>query len=112
MMYVFVVLDVDGCMVKGIIYYDQGEMLGLGGEVENFNWCQQFVGKQVLDDNGMLVLKVVKGGVCVGDFYVVDGLFGVMLMFNGVQYSFDFWMGELGFGLFLKKVCEGELNNG
>ncbi|EPK0981492.1 hypothetical protein QFM82_005816, partial [Klebsiella pneumoniae] len=26
--------------------------------------------------------------------------------------SFDFWMGELGFGPFLKKVREGELNNG
>jgi hypothetical protein len=30
---------------------------------------------------------------------------------NGVQHSFDFWMGELGFGPFLKKVREGGLNN-
>ncbi|EOY5735561.1 Na(+)-translocating NADH-quinone reductase subunit C, partial [Enterobacter hormaechei] len=27
-------------------------------------------------------------------------------------HSFDFWMGELGFGPFLKNVREGALKNG
>lgn len=112
MMYAFVALDVDGRTVKGITYYDQGETPGLGGEVENPNWRQQFVGKQVLDDNGMPALKVVKGGARAGDLHAVDGLSGATLTSNGVQHSFDFWMGELGFGPFLKKVREGELNNG
>ena len=101
MMYAFVALD-----------DDQGETPGLGGEVENPNWRQQFVGKQVLDDNGMPALKVVKGGARAGDLHAVDGLSGATLTSNGVQHSFDFWMGELGFGPFLKKVREGELNNG
>ena len=112
MMYAFVALDVDGRTVKGITYYDQGETPGLGGEVENPNWRQQFIGKQVLDDNGMPALRVVKGGARAGDLHAVDGLSGATLTSNGVQHSFDFWMGELGFGPFLKKVREGGLNNG
>ncbi len=111
-MYAFVALDTDGRTVKGITYYDQGETPGLGGEVENPSWRKQFIGKKVLDDNGMPALKVVKGGAQAGDDYAVDGLSGATLTSNGVQHSFDFWMGEQGFGPFLKQMREGGLNNG
>ena len=69
-------------------------------------------GKKVLDDNGQPALKVVKGGARPGDEFAVDGLSGATLTSNGVQHSFDFWMGELGFGPVLKNVREGALNNG
>jgi Na+-transporting NADH:ubiquinone oxidoreductase subunit C len=111
-MYAFVALNTDGRTVKGITYYDQGETPGLGGEVENPAWRKQFIGKKVLDDNGMPALKVVKGGARQGDEYAVDGLSGATLTSNGVQHSFDFWMGEQGFGPFLKQMREGGLNNG
>ncbi|MFK3707342.1 Na+-transporting NADH:ubiquinone oxidoreductase subunit C [Raoultella sp. BIGb0138] len=111
-MYAFVALDTDGRTVKGITYYDHGETPGLGGEVENPNWRQQFVGKQVLDDRGHPALKVVKGRARPGDVHAVDGLSGATLTSNGVQHSFDFWMGDMGFGPLLKKVREGGLNNG
>lgn len=112
MMYAFVALDTDGRTVKGITYYDQGETPGLGGEVENPAWRKQFIGKKVVDDNGMPALKVVKGGAHQNDDYAVDGLSGATLTSNGVQHSFDFWMGEQGFGPFLKQIREGGLNNG
>nr|WP_218645788.1 Na(+)-translocating NADH-quinone reductase subunit C [Raoultella terrigena] len=112
MMYAFVALGTDGRTIKGLTYYDHGETPGLGGEVENPNWRQQFIGKQVLDDSGHPALKVVKGGAHPGDIHAVDGLSGATLTSNGVQHSFDFWMGELGFGPFLKRVRDGELNNG
>ena len=112
MMYAFVALDTDGRTIKGITYYDQGETPGLGGEVENPNWRAQFVGKRVLDDNGSPALRVVKGAAPSGDLHAVDGLSGATLTSNGVQHSFDFWMGELGFGPFLKQVREGGLNHG
>lgn len=111
-MYAFVALDTDGRTVKGITYYDHGETPGLGGEIENPGWRAQFVGKKVLDDNGQPALKVVKGAARPGDQYAVDGLSGATLTSNGVQHSFDFWMGELGFGPFLKNVREGALNHG
>ncbi len=112
MMYAFVALDTDGRTVKGITYYDQGETPGLGGEVENPNWRRQWIGKKVLDDQGKPAIRVVKGGARPGDEYAVDALSGATLTSNGVQHSFDFWMGENGFGPFLKQVREGELNNG
>lgn len=112
MMYAFVALDVDGRTIKGITYYDQGETPGLGGEIENPNWRAQFIGKRVLDDNGQPALRVMKGAAPQGDLYAVDGLSGATLTANGVQHSFNFWMGEMGFGPFLKKVREGELNHG
>lgn len=112
MMYAFVALETDGRTVKGITYYDQGETPGLGGEIENPNWRAQFIGKKVLDDNGLPALKVMKGAARPGDQFAVDGLSGATLTSNGVQHSFDFWMGELGFGPFLKNVREGALNNG
>ncbi|MEO3992522.1 Na(+)-translocating NADH-quinone reductase subunit C [Pseudocitrobacter cyperus] len=112
MMYAFVALDTDGRTVKGITYYDQGETPGLGGEIENPNWRAQFIGKKVVDETGKPALKVVKGAARQGDDYAVDGLSGATLTSNGVQHSFDFWMGDLGFGPFLKQVREGVLNNG
>ncbi len=39
-----------------------GRNAGAGRRGGKPNWRQQFVGKQVLDDNGMPALKVVKGG--------------------------------------------------
>ncbi|MGO1309468.1 MAG: Na(+)-translocating NADH-quinone reductase subunit C [Kluyvera intermedia] len=112
MMYAFVALDTDGRTIKGITYYDQGETPGLGGEIENPNWRAQFVGKRVLDDNGQPALRVMKGAAPQGDLYAGDGLSGATLTANGVQHSFNFWMGEMGFGPFLKQVREGGLNHG
>ncbi len=112
MMYAFVALQTDGRTVKGITYYDQGETPGLGGEIENPNWRAKWIGKKLLDDNGQPALRVVKGGARQGDEYGVDGLSGATLTATGVQHTFDFWMGELGFGPFLKQVREGALSNG
>lgn len=112
MMYAFVALDTDGRTVKGITYYDQGETPGLGGEVENLNWRRQWVGKKLLNETGQPALKIVKGGARQGDEYGVDGLSGATLTSKGVQHTFDFWMGNEGFGPFLKQVHEGVLSNG
>ncbi|WP_445400365.1 Na(+)-translocating NADH-quinone reductase subunit C [Zobellella sp. An-6] len=111
-MYAFVAVEPDGNTIKGITYYEQGETPGLGGEVENPNWRAQFVGKQLFDENGQPALRVVKGGAPEGSEHGVDGLSGATLTSNGVQYTFEFWLGEKGFGPFLAKVREGELNNG
>jgi Na+-transporting NADH:ubiquinone oxidoreductase subunit C len=111
-MYAFVAVAPDGNTIKGITYYEQGETPGLGGEVENPAWRAQFVGKKLFDDNGKAALKVVKGGAPEGAPSSVDGLSGATLTSDGVQKTFEFWLGEQGFGPFLAKVREGELNNG
>ncbi|ORT49253.1 Na(+)-translocating NADH-quinone reductase subunit C [Vibrio sp. qd031] len=110
MMYAFVAVETDGNTIAGITYYEQGETPGLGGEVENPTWRAQFEGKQLFDDNFEPALKVVKGGAQQGDIHGVDGLSGATLTANGVQGTFDFWMGDMGFGPFLAKVRDGGLN--
>ncbi|MDG3087373.1 Na(+)-translocating NADH-quinone reductase subunit C [Vibrio hannami] len=109
MMYAFVAVETDGNTVSGITYYEQGETPGLGGEIENPNWRGQFVGKKLFDENYKPALKIVKGGAQPGDIHGVDGLSGATLTANGVQGTFDFWLGEDGFGPFLTKVREGGL---
>lgn len=110
MMYAFVAVETDGNTVSGITYYEQGETPGLGGEVENPTWRAQFVGKKLFDENHKPAIQVVKGGAPQGSEHGVDGLSGATLTSVGVQHTFDFWLGEMGFGPFLAKVRDGGLN--
>ncbi|GEK14036.1 Na(+)-translocating NADH-quinone reductase subunit C [Aliivibrio fischeri] len=110
MMYAFVAVETDGNTIAGITYYDQAETPGLGGEVENPTWRAQFVGKKLFDENHKPAIKIVKGGAPAGSEYGVDGLSGATLTGNGVQHTFDFWLGNDGFGPFLAKVRDGGLN--
>lgn len=110
MMYAFVAVETDGNTVSGITYYEQGETPGLGGEVENPSWRAQFVGKKLFNDNHQPAIKIVKGGAPAGSEHGVDGLSGATLTSNGVQHTFDFWLGDMGFGPFLAKVRDGGLN--
>ncbi|MEX0446489.1 Na(+)-translocating NADH-quinone reductase subunit C [Xenorhabdus sp. SGI246] len=111
MMYAFISIDVDGVTSRGITYYSHGETPGLGGEVDNPQWRKQWVGKKLYNPEGAPALRIVRGGA--GDNpYGVDGLSGATLTSNGVQHMFDFWLGDNGFGPFLKKVREGALKDG
>ncbi|MDN3609212.1 Na(+)-translocating NADH-quinone reductase subunit C [Vibrio ostreicida] len=110
MMYAFVAVETDGNTVSGLTYYEQGETPGLGGEVENPTWRAQWVGKKLFDDNHKPAIKVVKGGAPQGSEHGIDGLSGATLTSNGVQHTFDFWLGDMGFGPFLAKVRDGGLN--
>jgi Na+-transporting NADH:ubiquinone oxidoreductase subunit C len=110
MMYAFVAVETDGNTVAGITYYEQGETPGLGGEVENPTWRDQFQGKKLFDEQNQPAIKIVKGGAPAGSIHGVDGLSGATLTANGVQGTFDFWLGDMGFGPFLAKVRDGGLN--
>ncbi|MCG9596590.1 Na(+)-translocating NADH-quinone reductase subunit C [Vibrio sp. Isolate25] len=110
MMYAFVAVETDGNTVSGITYYEQGETPGLGGEVENPSWRAQWVDKKLFDDNHKPAIKIVKGGAPEGSEHGIDGLSGATLTGNGVQGTFDFWLGDMGFGPFLAKVRDGGLN--
>lgn len=111
-MYAFLAVAPDGQTVKGITYYDQGETPGLGGEVENPAWRGLFAGKKLFDADGKLALRVIKGHAPQGSEHEIDGLSGATLTSNGVQHTFDFWMGAKGYGPFLAKLRAGELSNG
>ncbi|MGL4860029.1 MAG: NADH:ubiquinone reductase (Na(+)-transporting) subunit C, partial [Enterobacteriaceae bacterium] len=110
-MYAFLAVDIDGQTVKGITFYEHGETPGLGGEIENPNWQKGWIGKKLFDPQGDIAIHIVKGGARPDDINGIDGLSGATLTTNGVQHTMQFWLGENGYGPFLKKVRAGELNN-
>lgn len=109
-MYAFIAIGIDGVTSKGITYYAHGETPGLGGEVDNPQWKAQWKGKRLINEEGVPAIKIVRSGAAAGNPYGIDGLSGATLTSNGIQHMFDFWLGEKGFGPFLKKVREGEIN--
>ncbi len=107
-LYGFVALAQDGNEIKGLTFYKHGETPGLGGEVENKNWKQQWRGKLAFDpdDLGSVRVEVLKGRVPADDpaaRFKVDGLSGATITSRGVTNLIRFWLGDHGYGHFLKK---------
>mgnify|MGYP003723862795 FL=1 len=68
-------------------------------------------GKELYDDNGKLVVQIVKGGVDPQSpkaDHQVDALAGATLTSNGVNSLLHFWLGENGFGPFIANLRAGE----
>ena len=93
--------------VVGMGFYQHAETPGLGGEVDNPNWKGLWPGKQLFDEQGKPVIRIVKGGVdpaSPGARHQVDALAGATLTSNGVDRLIQFWLGEQGFGPYLAKL--------
>lgn len=110
----FLALDKDGNTVRGFNYYAHGETPGLGGEVDNPKWIAQWPGKKMFDENNEFhpKTKVVKGVVNPSNpeaAYMIDGLSGATLTSVGIENTFKFWMSDFGYGKFLAKIRNGEI---
>lgn len=96
-MYGFVSLESDFQTVGRLLYYDQLETAGLGGEVENPNWANKWIGKKAFDPAGNPKVHVIKGIVDNSDAqkeYKVDGISGATLTCNGVNNQLTYWLTE------------------
>lgn len=103
----FVALSADGNTVKAITFYDHAETPGLGGEISNPAWLDKWQGKKIVDLNGHIQLRVIKGRVNPASHhasYEVDGLSGATLTANGITRMIHYWLGETGFGLYLARL--------
>ncbi len=106
----FIALKGDLNTVVGLGFYEHKETPGLGGEVENPRWLASIAGKQVFDDSGEVVLRLIKGSVLASTpdaQHKIDGLSGATLTSNGVTNLIKFWLGESGFGPFLTNYKNG-----
>jgi len=95
LMYGFLAVDADGQTVRELIYYQQKETPGLGGE-----WQDKWDGKE-LYENGEVAIRVVKNANP-SNPHTIDALSGATLTSNGVENTIRYWVGEQGFGQFLK----------
>ena len=73
-----------------------------------------WVNKRAFDDQWNVRIEVIKGFVLPnkpGQEYQVDGLAGATITSRGVSDMLKYWLGENGFGPYLKRLREsGELD--
>ncbi|NWO05698.1 MAG: Na(+)-translocating NADH-quinone reductase subunit C [Alteromonadaceae bacterium] len=112
-LYGFMSLEGDLNTIEGLGFYSHAETPGLGGEVDNPRWKQQWVGKELYaQDATEPQIRLVKGGVSAdarNKEHKVDALSGATLTSRGVQQLVNYWMGDRGFAPFLKNLREGEV---
>ncbi len=93
--------DPQSLKVVGLTYYKHAETPGLGGEVDNPAWQQKWPDKKVFDSDWSVRLEVAKNAT--GD-YQVDALSGATLTSNGVSNMLLYWLGDSGYGPYLKSL--------
>ncbi|MEM1062771.1 MAG: Na(+)-translocating NADH-quinone reductase subunit C [Planctomycetota bacterium] len=87
-------------VVNGITYYEHAETPGLGGEVDNPNWKAQWPDLKAFDSEWTPKIAVSKS-VADPDYHV-DAMAGATITSDGVENMVQFWLGDYGFGKFLK----------
>lgn len=106
-LYGFLALESDAVTVAGLGFYEHAETPGLGGEVDNPDWKAQWVGKRVLTESGNPAIEMSKAKVVEstpGGEYKFDALSGATLTSRGVENLMRFWVGDLGYGAYLKRL--------
>lgn len=107
-LYGFLALARDTSTIRGLSFYENKETPGLGAEVDNPDWKELWVGRKALDEEWEPRIELVKGrvGPPLQNPYEVDALSGATMTSNGVTRLLHFWLGEEGFGAFLRKARE------
>lgn len=100
LMYGLLAVDADGNTIRELVYYQHKETPGLGGEVQNPSWKAKWDGKKLYKD-GDVAIEVNKGDNS-NNQYAVDALSGATLTSNGVENTLTYWVGENGYGPYLK----------
>lgn len=114
-LYGFIALEKDLRTVAGMTFYRHGETPGLGGEIDNPRWKSGWKGKQALDEQGRVVIRVVKDAIdpdSEGARYQIDGLSGATITTRGVNNLVRYWLGDDGYGPFLSRLRRGGVWHG
>lgn len=120
MMKGFLAVEPDLQTIAGLTFYEHAETPGLGGEIKSERFKSQWPGKQIYGDQGDVRVQVVKAAP--DDQYSIDALTGATITSNGVSKMMEYWLGEQGFGPYIKQkkgslpeaamVTTGENTNG
>ena len=116
-LYGYLALEADANTVAGITFYQHAETPGLGGEVDNPSWKEQWEGKHIYGSGGNVKMQLVKGGVGPSTpdaEHKVDALAGATLTSTGVTNLVQFWMSSQGYKPYLNNVASAKnaANNG
>ncbi len=82
----YVALDSDKNTIVGASFDHAGETAGLGAEINQSWYEDQYIGKKIFDENNNFVsVKAVKGGAKAGDIHAVDAISGGTITSDGVS---------------------------
>lgn len=107
MLYGYLALRADLKTVAALTFYQQAETPGLGDKIMSPAWLSKWPGTSLVDETGTLRVAVAKGE-SKGRFEV-DGISGATRTGNGVTHMLRFWLGDRGYGPFLKRLAAGEV---
>jgi len=98
----YLALDDNKNTVYGAKFDHKGETPGLGAEIANDSFQQQFKGKSIFDEDGNLTsIDVVKGGVPDDAPHGVDAISGGTITSQGLENMLENYLN--GYEAFLKK---------
>jgi len=98
----YIALDENKRTIYGATFDHQGETPGLGAEIANDSFQQQFKGKSIFNQEGELVsINVVKGGVPDDAPHGVDAVSGGTITSQGLENMLEDYL--TGYEAFLKK---------
>ncbi len=106
-LYGYLGLTGDTQSVVGLVFYEHNETPALGALIDSPKWRGQWPGKKVWGPLGDPALEVVMTGVDPTSLeaqHQVDGLTGATWTSRGVSNLLRFWLGEDGFGPYLRKL--------
>jgi Na+-transporting NADH:ubiquinone oxidoreductase subunit C len=106
-LYGVIALGRDLKTIEGITFYEHGETPGLGGEVDSPRWKARWRGKRAFDEKGDLRIRVIRGEVDPSSEdarYRIDGISGATATTRAVDQLVRFWLGDEGYGPFIKKL--------
>ena len=111
-LYAYLALEKDCNTIGGLTFYEQGETPGLGGEIDNPLWKNRWPGRKAFDSSGKPAITMIKGGPqrAAQNPNGFDAISGATITSRSVQYLLNFWLGENGYGPYLKKAYK-ELNS-
>jgi len=96
-------LESDLATIAGANFDHASETPGLGAEIADRDFEEQFAGKRIFDADGNFnPVRVIKGGAPVGDLYGVDAISGGTITSNGVTNMLR--NGLEGYVSYLKKL--------
>lgn len=75
----------DGNTIAGATFDHKGETPGLGAEIANASFQDQFGGKTIMDDGEFVSISVIKPGKNVNPSHEVDGISGGTITSNGLN---------------------------
>lgn len=105
MMHGYLAIKPDFQTVEGLVFYDQAETPGLGGEVKSERFKNAWPGKKLFAENGDVQIRVIKSAP--KDDHSIDALSGATITSNGVTNAMNYWLGPEGFKPYIDRQKSG-----